>query len=201
MSKPILTFSLNAFLKIYSMEAAKQIVEISRRMQGDGSGYDYYKSFSAAVRAHADKKSTDEVAYILESASRPDEVSYNKAAFLSFKKRFGNKKTLEKFEKVGRIKLANGQLEIRSIPLISFESSGTMSVVHFWCSQQPPMDKSKASIACHILQKSFEKSAPNFKYCIFDTVKDRLYSGSDNTASQAVDATAQLFVHFAKNYQ
>lgn len=183
------------------MDTAKQIAEISRRMQGDGSGYDYYKNFGAAVRAYADNKSADEVAYILESASRPDEVSYNKAAFTSFKKRFGSKKTLEKFEKVGILKLAKGQLEIRSTPLISFEASGTLSVVHFWCSQQPPMDKAKANIACYILKKSFEKSAPNFKYCLFDTVKGRLYTGTDNTASQAVDAVSQLFVHFAKIHQ
>ena len=199
MSNPLLTFNLNAFLKLYSMDTARQIAEIGRRMQNDGSGYDYYKNFSAAVRAYASKKSTDEISYILESASRPDEVSYNKAAFESFKKRYGGRKTLENFEKIGRLKLAKGALEIRSTPLISFEASGVLSVVHFWCSQNPPMDKSKANIACYILQKSFAKSAPNFKYCLFDTVKCRQYSGTDNTASQAVEATAQLLVHFAKS--
>ncbi|MBX7515440.1 hypothetical protein K3179_12875 [Qipengyuania sp. GH38] len=200
MAKPLLTFNLNAFLKIYSMDAAKQIAEISRRMQSDGSGYDYYKNFAAAVKAFAEKKSSDEVNYILESASRPDEISYNKAAFNSFKRRYGSKKTLEFFDKVGKVKLAKGALEIRAAPLISFESSGVLSVVHFWCSQNPPMDKSKANIACHILEKCFAKSAPNYKYLLFDTVKERQYSGTDNTASQAVEVTAQLLVHFAKTH-
>lgn len=200
MANPLLTFNLNAFLKIYSMDAAKQIAEISRRIHSDSSGYDYYKNFAAAVKAFSEKKSSDEVNYILESASRPDEVSYNKAAFESFRRRYGSKKSLELFDKVGKLKLAKGELEIRAAPLISFESSGVLSVVHFWCSQNPPMDKAKANIACHILQKCFSKSAPNFKYFLFDTVKERQYSGTDNTASQAVEATAQLLVHFAKTH-
>lgn len=201
MAKPLLTFNLNAFLKLYSMDTAKQIAEIGRRMQSDSSGYDYYKNFAAAVRAYAANKSADEIAYILESASRPDEVSYNKAAFESFKKRFGSRKTLENFEKVGKLKLVNGQLEIRSTPLISFEASGTLSVVHFWCSQSPPMDKAKANIACYVLGKSFSKIAPNYKYCLFDTVKERLYSGTDNTASKAVEATARMLVYLANTNQ
>lgn len=201
MSKPLLTFNLNAFLKLYSMDIAKQIAEIGRRMQSDNSGYDYYKNFSAAVRAYVAKKSSDEITYILESASRPDEVSYNKAAFESFKKRYGSKTTLENFEKIGRLKLAKGALEVRTTPLISFQSSGVLSVVHFWCSQNPPIEKAKANIACYILEKSFAKSAPNYKYCLFDTVKDRQYSGTDNTASQAVDTLAQVLVHFAKTHQ
>ncbi|WP_168157389.1 hypothetical protein [Erythrobacter sp. QSSC1-22B] len=183
------------------MDTAKQISEIGRRLQGEGSGYDYYKNFAMAVRAFASKKSSDEIAYILESASRPDEVSYNKAAFTNFKKRFGSKKTLENFTKVGRLQLADGQLEVRSTPLISFEASGTLSVVHFWCSQQPPMDKAKANIACYILQQSFAKTAPNYKYCLFDAVNEKLYTGTNNTASQAVDIIAKNIVSIAKSHR
>lgn len=200
MANPLLTFSLNAFLKLYAMDPAKQIAEISRRMQSDSSGYDYYKNFTTAVKAFIAKKSADEINYILESASRPDEVSYNKAAFASFKRRYGTKRTLALFEKTGRLNLANGALQIRSTPLISLETSGVMSVVHFWCSQNPPLEKSKANIACYILQQSFAKSAPNYKYCIYDTINDRQYTGTNNVAGQAVEATARQLVNFAQNY-
>lgn len=198
MAKTLLRFNLNAFLKLYSLDPARQIAEIARRLQSDAGGYDYYRTFHSAVEAHLAEKSADEVAYILSSASRPDEISYNNAAFQAFVKRFGKNKSIESFEKIGKLKLAKGAVEVRSSPSFTFEKGGVLSVVHFWSSQQPPLDKSKANIACYILQKSFEKSAPNYKYCIFDTVNSRLYSGTNNTAALAVDTTASVFAHYAK---
>lgn len=198
MAKTLLRFNLNAFLKLYALDPARQIAEIGRRLQSDAGGYDYYRTFHAAVQAHLTKKSTDEVSYILSSASRPDEISYNKAAFDSYLRRFGKVTSLETFDKVGKLKLAKGAIEIRSTPSFSMERAGVLSVVHFWSSQHPPLDKSKANIACYILEKSFEKTAPNYKYSLFDTVNSRLYSGTNNTAALAVDTTASVLAHYAK---
>ncbi len=193
---PTLKLSLNAFIRIYSMDTARQIAEVARRMQ-PSAGYDFYRSLNMAIQAHIDKKSQDEVDYILNKSLRPGEVSYNKTAFSIFIAKFGKKKKIYKFEKKGSVSLADGRLVIRVAPQFMVENAGVMSVYHVWSMQNPPMDKARANCACYILQEAFKKTAPNYQYKLFDAVSGKVYSGTSNTAALAVDSVAENMVKWA----
>lgn len=193
---PTLTLSLNAFIRIYSMDTARQIAEVARRMQ-PSAGYDFYRSLNMAIQAHIAQKSQDELDYILNKSSRPGEVSYNKAAFSTFISKFGKKKKIYKFEKKGSLSLADGRLVIRVSPQFMVENAGVMSVYHVWAMQNPQMDKARASCACYILQEAFKKTAPNYEYKLFDAVSGKVYSGTNNTAALAVDSVAENMAKWA----
>jgi len=188
--KPLLTLSLNSFIKIYALDTAKQFVEVNRRLQQSG-GYNFYRNLETSVRAHIKGKSSDEIEYILNSASRPDEVIYNKLAYEAFYKKFGKTKKISEFDKDSVLRLANGALGIRVCPTFMVESASGMSVYHFWTPQTPSMDAGRASIGCFILREAFRKSAPNYDYKIFDTVQKKVYGKISNTASVAVESLSR----------
>lgn len=193
---PVLSLSLNAFIRIYAMDPARQISEVLRRMQQNG-GYDFYRNLNLAIQAYINQKSHDEIEYILNNSSRPDEVSYNKAAFNSFIKKFGKKKKIFTFDKKGSVRLADGKILINVSPNFMVESAGVMSVYHIWATQNPKIDKLKANGACYLMQQAFKKSAPNYDYKFFDSVSEKIYSGTSNTAALAVSSVAENIAKWA----
>lgn len=195
---PLLSLSLNSFVRIYAMDPARQISEVLRRVQ-QSSGYDFYRTLNLAIAAHINSKSQDEIAYILNNASRPDEISYNKAAFDSFDKKFGSKKKLTRFEKKGSVKLADGKIVINVSPSFMVETSASMDVYHIWAIQNPKMDKSKANCACYLMEQAFKKSAPNYQYKLFDATSSKTYSGSSNTTGLAVSSVADNMAKWIEN--
>lgn len=195
---PLLSLSLNSFIRIYAMDPARQISEVLRRVQ-QSSGYDFYRTLNLAITARINSKSQDEIAYILNTSSRPDEISYNKAAFDAFEKKFGSKKKLTKFEKKGSLKLADGRIVINVSPIFMVETTASMDVYHIWAMQNPKMDKSKANCACYVLEQAFKKTAPNYHYKLFDATSSKTYSGSSNTTGLAVSSVAENMAKWIEN--
>ena len=189
---------LNSFMKFYALDTSRQIADVSRRMQQVG-GYDYYRNLTEAIRAHIQGRSQDEIQYILNNSSRPDEISYNKAAYDAFYERFGSNRKTEICDKKGSVRLAGGEIEIKVSPVFEIETAGVYSVFHVWASQTPKIDKSKAGIACFLMERALKKTASNYECKFFDAVSKKVYSGASNTASLAVDSLASLMVKWAKS--
>lgn len=161
-------------------------------------GYDYYRTLTEAIRAKIRGKTEDEIQHILNSSSRPTEVIYNKAAYNKFVAKFGSKRTLEEFEKRGQVSLADGDVAIRVAPIFSITSSGTLNAFHVWASQNPKLDKRKANAGNYLISQAFRRTAPNYKYSIFDAVEGKSYSGFGNNTGIAVDAVARNIANYAK---
>lgn len=193
---PLISLSLNAFIRIYSMDPSKQIAEITRRMQNAG-GYDYYRNLNLAIQAYINKKSNDEIEYILNNSLRPDEVSYNKIAFSSFINKFGSRKKISLFEKKGSFKLAGGLIVVNISPTFMIDVAGVMSVYHIWASQNPKIDKAKSNVACYLMKEAFKKNSANYDYKLFDAVSGKVYSRFTNTTAMAVETVAQNMAHWA----
>lgn len=180
------------------MDPARQISEVLRRIQ-QSAGYDFYRNLHLAIAAHIQEKSKDEIDYILNNSSRPDEISYNKAAFDAFKVKFGKKTKISAFEKKGQLKLADGKILIRANPIFMIETSNAMEVYHIWPIQNPKLDKSKANSGCYIMEQAFKKAAPNYTYKIFDSSSGKVYSGTSNTTALAVNSIADNMAKWIEN--
>ena len=191
--------SLNWFIKFYSMDAEKQSAEVHRRLQGSG-GYDFYRTLSLAICAHIDGLSNDEIEDILSSSQRPAEIHRNKAAYQTYYKRFGRRRGLSKFEKKGIMKLAGGKVEVVSSPLFSHETTASVDIYHLWAAQHPLIDRGRAGIACHILERSFSRQYGNHKFSLFDVNGNRIYSTAGNNAAASINLCAMSLVHWLELY-
>jgi hypothetical protein len=195
--QPILTLSLNTFIRYYAMDPTRLVGEVSRRMQTAG-GYDFYRLLADAIRAKIRGASDDEVQFILGGSSNITEVNYNRAAYKVFEEKFGKKKGLEEFEKKGSVKLSGGELVVQVAPLFSIQSSAALSVYNVWAAQNPELDRAKAGAGVYLMQQAFKKTAPNYDYRVFDAVNNKVFSAISNATAQAVEMVAQNIVRLAK---
>lgn len=195
---PILTVSLNTFVRYYAMDTSKLVGEINRRMQQSG-GYDFYRSLTDAIRAKIRGATEDEIQSILNNSSNLSEVSYNKAAYSIFVSKYGSKRGLAEFDKKGHVKLSNGELVVSVAPTFSVETSTELSVFHIWAAQNPTMDRARASVAVYLMGAAFKRSAPNYSYKLFDAVEGKTYSAMNNATAQAVEIVAKNIVSLAKS--
>lgn len=198
MQKPFLTLSLNTFVRYYAMDTSKLVAEIYRRMQQSG-GYDFYRILNEAIRAKIKGRSDDEIQIILNSSSNINEVSHNKAAYDVFFEKFGKKKGLAEFEKKGQVKLADGQLSVLVSPTFSIENSSGFSVYQVWATQSVVMDRAIAGVAVNLMQRAFQKTAPNYEYKLFDAVEGKQFSTVNNTTQQAVEICARNIIDLARS--
>lgn len=188
--------TLNSFLRVYSLDASRQISEISRRMQQSG-GYDYYRIVNEAIRAKINGSSNDEINYILNSSSNPSEISHNKAAFSVFEEKFGSKRGLEVFKEKRYFKLADGLLSITVSPTFSHQTTTALTVYHVWATQVPPMDRTLAGVGLHVIRQAFKRSNGEFKF--FDAVGGTIFNTTSNLSARAVEMTAKRIVEIARS--
>lgn len=196
--KPFLTLSLNTFVRYYAMDTSKLVAEVYRRMQQAG-GYDFYRILNEAIRAKIKRRSDDEILSILNSSSNVNEVSHNRAAYEVFVEKFGKKKGLSEFEKKGQVKLADGQLQILVAPTFSVENASGLTVYHVWATQSIAIDRAIAGVSVHLMQRAFQKTAPNYEYKLFDAVEGKQYSTVNNTTQQAVEICARNIIDLARS--
>lgn len=194
-----LTLSLNAFIKLSAMDMSKQMAEISRRMQSDVGGYDFYRTLNQAIKAFIQNKTNDEVDYILSKASSPSEENYNRLAFEAFKKRFGSKKKkLSTFDKKNNLMLANKSVGVLVAPAFMLETSNEVEVYHIWATQNPTLNRYMGGMGCYICQEAFRKtSAANYKFKFFDAVSRRVYTKFQNNTPALVEKTAADIIYWA----
>lgn len=197
-SGPILTLSLNTFIRYYSIDHSKLIGEVSRRMQQSG-GYDFYRLLSEAIKAKMRGATDDEVRFILGGTSNPSEESYNKAAYDMFMSKYGKKRGLTDFDKKGRVKLCDGELVIVASPQFAIEASSGFSVFNVWAAQNPKLDRARAGVGVYLMQQAFRTTAPNYDYKMFDAVDGKTYSAVNNTIPQAIHNVAKTVVNLAKS--
>ena len=192
----ILTLNLNTFIRYYSLDPAKLVAEVSRRMQSSG-GYDYYNILADAVRAKASGKTEDEIEYILNRSSNPSEVAHNRAAYVMFDEKFGRKRGLSVFERKGRVRMCDGRLIILVNPLFSIEWSASLISYNIWAAQKPEPNRARAGVGVHLMNVAFSRTAPNYNYKMFNAVDGKTYSTVNNTTPQAISTIAQNIVNIA----
>ena len=197
-SGTLLTLSLNTFIRYYSMSHSKLVGEIARRMQAS-NGYDYYGSLTAAVRAKISGASNDEIQHILNRSSSPSELSHNKAAYEMFLEKFGTKNNVEVFDKKGKVKLCGGKLVISVSPLFSMETSKSFDVYNIWAAQRPELERENAGVGVYLMQRAFLKTAPNYKYKMFNAVEGKMFGAVNKTIPQAIDGLSKTIVEYASN--
>jgi hypothetical protein len=196
-ASPILSLSLNTFIKYYAMDTTKLVGEIARRMQANG-GYDFYRLSTEAIRAKIRNASDDEIQLLLNASSNLTEISYNRAAYKMFESKFGKKKGIEEFQKRANVKLAGGELQIGVAPVFSLQSAAGFSVYQVWAAQNPELDRTRAGVGVYLMQQAFKKSAPNYDYKVFDAVTGKVYSATSNSTAQAVEVAARSMIDIAK---
>lgn len=197
-NSPILTLSLNTFIRYYSIDHSKLIGEVSRRMQQSG-GYDFYRLLGEAIKAKIRCATDDEIRFILGGSSNPSEENYNKAAYDMFLSKYGTKRGLTGFGKKGRVKLCDGELEISVSPQFAIETSSGFSVFNVWAAQNPELDRARAGVGVYLMQQAFRKTAPNYDYKMFNAVDGKTYSAVNNTIPQAIQNVARTVVSLAKS--
>jgi len=197
--KPDISLSLNSFIKIYAMDMHLQMAEVNRRVQQNG-GYDFYRILNSAIRAFIEGRTRDEIDYILNSSSRPQEISYNKMAFEAFEERFGKKiKKLSTFDKKGKILLADKKVEISVYPNFLMETNDGIEVYNVWAMQSPAMSAHMGSIGCYLAKEAFRKTSSNYKFKFFDAVGKKVYSNILNSTPELVNRMASNIAHWASN--
>lgn len=195
-----MNLSLNAFIKLFAMDMPKQMAEISRRVQQNGGGYDFYKSLNLAIKAYIEDKTNDEIEYILNSPSNPAEVNLNRLAFDAFKRRFAKKrKKLSVFDGKQKIWLENKVVSVIVSPTFALESSTGMEVYHIWATQNPAVTKHMGGIGCYLSKEAFRKTSySNYTFKFFDAVGEKVYSSFYNNTPALVNKTARDIAHWAQ---
>lgn len=188
--------TLNSFLRVYSLDASRQIAEISKRMQQSG-GYDYYRISNEAIRSKVNGGSLDEINYLLNSSSNPSEISHNKAAFEVFDAKFGTKRGLEVFRERKNYSMIDGKLSIIVSPIFSHKTKNALSIYHVWATQVPTMDRTLAGIGLHIIRQAFKRSNGELK--LFDAVSGTIFNTTSNLSARAADMTAKRIVEIAQS--
>ncbi len=185
---PPITLSLNAFVKLYCLDGERKGNELFRRLSSAG-GYDYYHTLTAAIAAHVQNKTADEIRYIINSSQRPQEVEHNSRAYNKYFERFGNKKGLELFKRKSIVKLADGKVQIVVQPLFSHTTSSESAIYHIWPSKEPILDRSRAGLGCYLLSRAFPKSNEKFK--ILDLAQGKIFSTFGNATASTVEVEAK----------
>lgn len=195
-----MNISLNAFIKLFALDMPKQMAEISRRVQQNGNGYDFYKSLNAAIKAFIENKTKDEIDFILNSPSNPAEANLNRLAFESFERKFGKKKNkLSIFDKKQKLPLADKAVTVFVAPTFMLETPSGIEVYHIWATQNPAVSKHMGGMACYMCQEAFRKtSASNYKFKFFDAVGEKLFSTYYNNTPALVNKTARDIAHWAQ---
>lgn len=192
-------FSLNSFIRLYGVDMARQMSEVHKRLQQGSSGYDFYRNLNLAIKAYIEGKSDDEIEYILNSASKPAEVTYNRIGFESFKAKFGSKrKKLSVFDKNANVKLSSGRVLVICAPSFTLETPNGLESYHVWASQSPDVNGHMGALGCYLCREAFRKSAySNHSFRFFDAVGNRLYSKILNNTPLIAESLANQVAHWA----
>ncbi len=180
------------------MPHSRLVGEINRRMQTSG-GYQYYAILATAVRAKIDGASNDEIQYILSRPSNPSEVSHNKSAYNVFLEKFGSKNNVQLFNKKGTVSLCEGKLSISVSPLFAIETSKSFDVYNIWATQGSQLNRDSAGVGVHLMKRAFEKTAPNYKYKMFDAVEGKTFGAINKDIPQAIGALSKSIVEYASS--
>lgn len=197
-SEPI-KFSVNPFIKLYAVDMAKQMSDVYKRLQQGSSGYDYYRNLNLAIKAYILGKTEDEIEYILNSSSNPNETMHNKLGYQGFIDKFGKKrKKLSVFEKKSSVRLDSGGVLVSCSPTFSLETSTGLETYHVWAAQTPPVSSHMGALACYLSREAFRKTQySNHDFRLFDAVGGRSYSKIFNTTAKIADTIAKQIVDWA----
>lgn len=163
-------FSLQSFLKICESTTAQRRLAIDRKISLD-SGYDFYRTLSRAIRLFAEGASIDDVDELLDSPSNAVEREKNKAAFDSFKERYGKLSSLLPIKLPKTVPFKQYGIEISCDPLFQTTESDVPHVHAIWAIASPPLSTTYAGVGCLILKTAYNATTlSNSKMCIANLV-------------------------------
>lgn len=171
----MIRFSLNTFIKICLLDTGGRISEIQKRLNGSG-GYDFYKPFQKAVRAHCSGE-IHKVGAILKSPKNSVERKRNSEAFQEFNTKFGSIQSLLAISQPKLVKFPEAGISVSIDPLFEANRSGGRHVYSIWLTQKPALSQRYGAVACHLMRRAYAQS--QFANCSFfytDLVSNRSYS-------------------------
>jgi len=95
--------------------------------------------------------------------------------------------------------MCEGQLVILVNPLFSVVSARSFDVYNIWATQKPELDRARAGVGVHLMNRAFSRTLPNYDYKMFNAIDGKTYSTVNNTTPQAINLTAENIVNIAMN--
>lgn len=180
------------------MDTGGKIAELQKKLDPSG-GYDFYNSFSRAVRTYCEDKASDKPAEILAAPTREVERRHNEAAFNAFKDKFGSIRSLEAIKKPTAFVPENANFEIVVDPIFGFEKAGAKLAFLPWAIQKPVLSQKYAALACYIMRQAYKGSKfGNWQFNVCDLNTGKNYSENQITenTSKILAADARMISNF-----
>lgn len=180
-------FSLQSFLKICESTTAERRAAIDRKLSLD-AGYDFYRTLSKAIRAFAAADSPDSIDDVLDSPSNAVERERNRAAFDSFKKRYGRLSSLQQVKLSKTVTFKEYGIEIVCDPLFQTVESSVPHLHSVWSVASPTLSSTYGAIGCHLMRLAYKSSTfANSRMCIANlTTSQRVTERQINNSTAAV---------------
>jgi len=147
-------FSLGSFLRLCQLDTDQKLRSIERKLR-DGSGYDYYHTLNKAIREHLRGSSSEYIQDILMSPSNASEREYNLAAYKTFSKRYGSKRTVEALSKPKTYPLEGTGLKIKCDPVFSTVEKDVTWAHAIWAARTPPLQQKYGAVGCLIMRECY----------------------------------------------
>jgi hypothetical protein len=187
----MITFSLNTFIKICSLDTGGRISEIQKRLSSPG-GYDFYKPLHGAVRAFCSGNPTLATS-ILAAPVNLVERNHNAAAYSSFLSKFGNSKSIAPLKHPKPLKFASAGISIAVDPLFEITKGGVRNIYCLWPTQSPALTQKYGAVACLIMRSAYSNSAlANGLFHYADLVSNRVYSEKQITNNTSLILSADV---------
>jgi len=187
----MITFSLNTFIKICLLDTGGRISEIQKRLTGSG-GYDFYKPFQNAVRAHCDGNAA-KAENLIQAPSNDAERKHNSAAYDEFKSRFGSTKSLSSLKNTKKLRFPTAGIEISVDPLFELSKSGVRQTYSVWVAQNPQLTQRYGALACYVMRQAFANSnLANSSFFYADIVQGKTYSEKQITNNTSLILAADV---------
>lgn len=187
----LLTFSLNTFIKICSLDTGGRISEIQKRLTSSG-GYDFYKPLHQAIRAYSagDNEAANK---ILIKPSNETEKKHNQSAFQKFEDKFGSIRSLDAVKSPQKLNFAHAGISISVDPTFSFTQSGVQKVCTIWPTKSPQLTQKYGAVACHIMRRAYNgHSLANNSFYFADIVSGKIFSEKQITNNTSLILAADV---------
>lgn len=171
----MITFSLNAFIKLCLLDTGDQITEIQKRLN-NSSGYDYYRTLNKAVRSYSGNRDAN-IEVTLNSPRNSVERDRNKKAFNIFKNKFGSSRNLYALDQRKNLRFSQAGISISVDPLFEITKQDVRQMYCLWPTKAPQLTQKYGAVACHVMRRA--NSTGKLSNGIFhftDLTSNRIYS-------------------------
>ena len=136
------TFGFSAYLKLICLNSKPQIREVRKRLEPDGSGYDFHKSLRALCRKYILNK--EDILELTQSAQKIVQAPERNSALYGLRNlanwRAENPGTVVEFEPATFQSPAD-IFSVRFVPDFGIEIGTRRTAVHIWNTKRPELER------------------------------------------------------------